>query len=70
MRPSTHVTIALTSAALVLAAIIVTSPGVTTRANTTSFFKTETRAIETMKIVPADVLGGAYWAPLTGDNSN
>ena len=28
-------------------------------------------AIETMKIVPADVLGtGAPWSPLTGDGSN
>jgi len=57
----------LALAALVLAAIIAASPGVTTIANETSSFNRETRAIETTKIVPADVLGGPEWSPLTGE---
>jgi hypothetical protein len=68
MRRNVFAILALT--ALVLAAIAI-SPGLRSVANEASPVKTETRAIETLKIVPADVLGtGAHWTPLTGDSSN
>lgn len=60
----------LALAALVLAAIIAASPGVTTTASEVSSFSDESRPIEATKIVPADVLGDARWAPVTGDGSN
>ncbi|MEJ0078704.1 MAG: hypothetical protein WDO17_25325 [Alphaproteobacteria bacterium] len=58
----------LTLAALVVAALIATSPNVTTVADEVSSFSTETPPIETTKA--ADVLLGAHWAPRTGVGSN
>jgi hypothetical protein len=37
---------------------------------TPAIVQDQTASVEKMKIVPADVLGGPQWAPLTGDGSN
>ena len=56
-------------AALVLAAVIAIPQNATTVANEAS--SANVRAFETVKIVPADVLGtDAHWPPLFGDGSN
>jgi hypothetical protein len=56
-------------AALVLAAVIAIPQNATSVANKAS--PANVRAFETVKIVPADVLGvDAHWSPLIGDGSN
>jgi len=56
-------------AALVLAALIAIPQNAATVATEAS--SADGRAFETVKIVPADVLGvDAHWSPLIGDGSN
>ena len=54
---------------LLLAAVIAIPQNATSVANKAS--PANVRAFETVKIVPADVLGiDAHWSPLIGDGSN
>jgi hypothetical protein len=58
-------------AALIRATFVAPQPGLAHKASVDSSPSAAVAAVETMKIVPADMLGtGASWSPLTGDGSN
>ena len=61
----------LLAAALVGATFVTPKSGLAHKAFVDSSRREAVSAAQTMKIVPADVLGtGASWSPLTGDGSN